>query len=130
MQLAFDFDGTAPDPDALAAEEAAAEAVYDAMVEQLRVTVEEAKQHGLWLRASDGSSGERYRVTVLVCPACGIWEANDWLIGNNHGIHVECFEPRDDGTWDTGRYGRDWCLALDLTSSHVAGDHSLSERQV
>lgn len=129
-QLTLDFHGTEADPDALAAEKAAAEAAYDAMVEQLRVTVGRAKQHGLWLRASEsGPPGERNKVTVLVCPACGTWEANDWHIGNNHGITLAHFERRDDGTWDTGTYGPQWCLALDLTSCHVAGDHRLSDRQ-
>lgn len=128
-QLAFDFYGNLPDPDAQAEEDAAAEAAYDAMVEQLRVTVREAKEHGLWFRASEGRPGEPFKVTVLVCPACGEWEANDWLIGNNHGIHLHDFERQEDGTWDTGRYGADWCTALDLTSCHVAGGHELSERQ-
>jgi hypothetical protein len=128
-QLAFDLFGNIPNEAALAEEDAARDRAYDDLVAQLRVTVEDAKAHGLWLRASEKVSGERCKVTVLVCPACGEWEANDWSISNNHGIDTTHFERNDDGTWDTGQYGRSWCLALELTSSHVAGNYHLSDRQ-
>lgn len=125
-QLAFDFYGHQADPDEEAAEKAAVEAAYDALVQCQWVALDEAKQHGIYrLYASCPDN----RVHVCICPACGVWEGNVWLLGNNHGISLHHFERRDDGTWDTGRYGSDWCLALELTASHTAGDYQLTERQ-
>lgn len=109
------------------AERAIVEAAYEELVERRLVALDEAKRHGIYrLYASCPEN----RVQVHICPACGTWEANDWLVGNNHGIAAHFLDRRDDGSWGTCRYGADWCLALDLTSSHVAGDHSLSTRQI
>lgn len=123
-QLAIDFD-----PEATTARLAAEEQLdvaYAQLVEQLDVTEAQAREHDLWLTPSD-----RGHLTVLVCPACGQYEANEFLIGNNHGLHREYLHQRDDGAWvTTGReYGREWCVALDLTSRHLAGDYQLSEHQ-
>ncbi|WP_301122586.1 hypothetical protein [Mycolicibacterium fortuitum] len=124
-QLIIDFD-----PDATAARIAAEterDAAYADLVIELVVTEADAREHDLWLTPTDGG-----RLTVLVCPACGQYEANEFLISNNHGLSREYLSKRDDGAWvTTGReYGRQWCVALDLTSRHLAGDSHLSDSQM
>lgn len=100
-QLAIDFDpeGTAA---ALAAE-AALDIAYAELVANQVTTVAEARTRGLRF---DGD--EDCLVTVRVCPACADWEANEWLIGNNHGIDRCYLEHQADSSWATsGRaYGR------------------------
>lgn len=124
-QLTIDFDPQATAA-RIAAEEEATTA-YAELIIQLVVTEAEAREHDLWLRPSDDG-----HFTVLVCPACGQYEANEFLIGNNHGLSREYLHKRDDGTWVTmGReYGSEWCVALDLTSRHMAGAYQLSESQM
>mgnify|MGYP001490590334 CR=1 FL=1 len=123
-QLTIDFD-----PEVTAARIAAENqlaAAYVDLVVTLAIAEADARDHGLWL-----SGGDNGRVTVLVCPACGQYEANEFLISNNHGFDRHHLRRRADGTWvTTGReYSRDWCIALDLTSCHVAGDYRLTDRQ-
>ncbi|QZH69416.1 hypothetical protein [Mycolicibacterium farcinogenes] len=123
-QLMIDFDPRATAARIAAEEEVAA--AYAELVVELVVTEADAREHDLWLTPSDGG-----RLTVLVCPACGQYEANEFLICNNHGLSREYLYKRGDGAWvTTGReYGRQWCVALDLTSRHLAGDCHLSESQ-
>lgn len=118
----FDPDGTA----AQLAADAARDAAFSNLVATVRTTPDDARAHGLPLPPD-----EHGQVHAWVCPACSGYEANEWLIGNNHGIRREHLEQRADGEWTTtGReYGRQWCIALDLTCTHVAGEHDLSERQ-
>ncbi|GAB5901184.1 hypothetical protein [Mycolicibacterium mageritense] len=123
-QLMIDFD-----PQATAARLAAEKERDDAythLIATVLVSPAEARAQGLRIETAADE-----RVTVLVCPACGQYEVNEFLIENNHGIGRHHLRKKPDGQWvTTGReYGRDWCTALDLTSRHVAGQSTLSTRQ-
>ncbi|MBN3458371.1 hypothetical protein JNN96_30485 [Mycobacterium sp. DSM 3803] len=123
-QLMIDFD-----PHATAARLAAEKERNDAythLIATVLVSPAEARAQGLRIETAADE-----RVTVLVCPACGQYEANEFLIENNHGIGRHHLHKKPNGQWvTTGReYGNDWCTALDLTSRHVAGQSTLSTRQ-
>ncbi|WP_131807636.1 hypothetical protein [Mycolicibacterium wolinskyi] len=124
-QLMMDFDPQATAARTTADNEIAA--AYATLVATAAVCEADARAQGLHMtsRQNDG------RVTVLICPACGQYEANEFLIANNHGLHRSGLHKRHDGTWVTrGReFGRQWCLALDLTSRHAAAGAHLSPRQ-
>lgn len=124
-QMMMDFE-----PEVTAAREAAIaerDAAFDALVITVELTVAEAREQDLWFNGADHD-----RISVLVCPACGDYEPNELLMSSNHGINRFHIAKQPDGTWaNSGRYyGRDWCLALALTSTHASqGLHTLHSGQ-
>jgi hypothetical protein len=138
LDLFADADDT---PDGEAADRAAAQAqqaAFDRLVPTLRVTAAEAQARGIHVaRGEDGHYPTL--VKVRACPACGTWEPNAWLIGNNHGIDPWRLDPDNPITFD-GETPDRWCVMLSLTASHVAngisdvpnprwGGQTLSDRQ-
>lgn len=113
-QLTLDFDPTTTA--AQTAQQKARDAAFDDLVQTRAVTVAEALDHQLYYQQTPVET-----VTVRVCPACGTWEPNEWLLANNHGIEREHLVQMDDGEWATrgANYGRLWCVALDLTANHA-----------
>lgn len=125
-QMMIDFE-----PDATAARQAALaerDAAFDALVVTVELTIAEAREQDLWFNGDDHE-----RISVLVCPACGDYEPNELLMSSNHGLNRLHIAKQPDGTWaNSGRYyGRDWCLALALTSTHATrGPQNLHEGQI
>lgn len=98
----------------IADEQAAAQDVaYSDLVQTLTVTSTEAQAHGIY-----NTSGP---VTVLVCPACGGWEPNEYHMEISHGIARHHLVQYPSGEWaNDGMYlGRLWCVALELTVCHA-----------
>ncbi|SHS19411.1 Uncharacterised protein [Mycobacteroides abscessus subsp. abscessus] len=124
-QMMIDFE-----PEVTAARQAATaerDAAFDALVVTGELTIAEAREQGLWFNGDD-----KDRVALLVCPACADYEPNELLMSSNHGINRFHIAKQPDGTWaNAGRYyGRDWCLALELTSTHARrGLHTLHSSQ-
>ncbi|KXO95858.1 hypothetical protein AXK56_16745 [Tsukamurella pulmonis] len=105
---------------ALAAERAAA---FEQLVSTAVVTAAEAEAAGIYNVKTETT-------TVWICPACEGWEANDYLLSQNHGIGPHYLTRDEDGEWHDGRFGRTWCIALDLTANHATyGEGWLHPRQ-
>ncbi|SHQ48340.1 hypothetical protein [Mycobacteroides abscessus] len=124
-QLRIDFDTTGHA--AKSAAQIARDVAFAALVQVRTVTVEQARARGLYQRGTGDDT-----VTVWVCPACETWEANEYLVGNNHGIHREYLVQHANGQWahSGACFGRSWCLALDLTANHATyGQGHLHDRQ-
>jgi len=99
-------------------------AAFDDLVRAQTVTAAAAEAAGIY--------NVNTEITVRVCPACGGWEPNEMLMGNNHGISRHYLVQLDTGEWAHGGmyFGRMWCLALELTASHATyEDGSLHPRQ-
>lgn len=97
---------------------------FDELVRTVTATAREAESAGIYNVDTE--------TTVFICPACGGWEPNEFLLGNNHGIDREYLVQLDSGEWaNDGRYfGRMWCQALDLTANQATyGDGYLHPRQ-
>ncbi|WP_409430574.1 hypothetical protein ACJEIK_26420 [Mycobacterium sp. SMC-16] len=104
---------------------AARNAAYDELVRTQTVDAAAAKAAGIYNVDTE--------ITVRVCPACGGWEPNEFLMGNNHGISRHYLAQLDTGEWAYGGkyFGQMWCVALDLTASHASNPNvDLSPRQI
>lgn len=100
----------------VAGEVAARDAAFDDLVRTHTVDAAAAEAAGIY--------NVDTQITVRICPACGGWEPNEMLMGNNHGISRHYLVQLDTGEWaNSGMYfGQMWCLALELTASHATYD--------
>ncbi|MGX9669954.1 hypothetical protein [Mycobacterium sp. HM-7] len=101
------------------------DAAFDELVRTQTVDAASAEAAGIYNVDTE--------ITVLICPACGGWEPNESLMGNNHGISRHYLVQLDNGEWANGGkyFGQMWCVALDLTAAHASNPNVvLSPRQI